>query len=1155
MLPVKNLFSFQILLFVVLLFSTNLGRSQTKPDTDEVSPADVEAKVKVWSSPALDAALQKVVLPLAEEAKSRVAQSEQARKQAAGFRDRTKGLPAKAAELRQLASKPVVLPDTIQAPPIGTGLDIMEASAARLRAAVEEARQTVADARDLPQQTAGRRKELNSAVTELNARLLKLRSDPPPADAAEAVELTEARSMARTAGITAAQAQLDAVQAEVAWLDAADSIGWPALTLGEATRQLTALTAAETTLTKRIEETRAKSAAATLKMAEKNQEDAPAALQPVLEQVTKRATENRVLVDERIPEAEAKLRAVEAETQKWLDLAQRTREKIRRLGASGVVGVELRQQRQAMPSPAELRVRLGNRQETLASVETSRLSLEEELAGLPPVPDGPARPDADANQARRDSLATLLQSFARYYNTLVRLEEAEQQLASVVSAQRKFIHENILWIPSAVPAGRESFSSITTSARWLGNGFADPSMAESWWDGLKMEPITTAVWVLFVGFLFVARGIGRRRIASLTRLAAKPDAGFGPTAGALLWTIVISLPWPVLIWALSLPWPASMHSTPFALAWSGSLQLCAGVLLALEFVRQPLCPSGLAEAHFEWPLEIVRQLRWQFRRLIALVLPCVLFGVTFRLSDEARHDPAERGCLILLLLAAAWWLNRFWRLGRKHAGLPARGIARLAWFAGHALSLLLPLVLAFLALRGYLYTAEMLTERLALSLVAGAGFLLARSLFFRWYAVHRRQLRSARARQLRESREAVRAANASASKSDNIPAGTTGSELPNEIPEDEITGPDIDETGQEMRGLVDIIAFVAAAAVAWAIWSEVLPAANTLANRTIDTATTAISETTTAAPKSDKAAAQTSSPSASVSSLTSPPASVAKTEPSSRRTTWFSLLLAAGAAVLTLMAAKRIPGAIQFVLTSQLTLDAGARFALSTVTRYAIIIAGVAITLNMIGISWASVQWLAAALTVGLGFGLQEIFANFFSGLIILIERPIRPGDVVTIDNITGSVSRIQIRATIIRAGDGKDYIVPNKEFVTGKLLNWTRTDTHTRLTIQVGVAYGTDPTKALALLAKVATDHPSVLKDPAPVVSFESFGDSAMILMLRYHVGTLEHRLPTTTDLNCAIVKEFAAAGIDMPFPHRDVNVISMPDGWPKAANDQPGS
>jgi len=179
---------------------------------------------------------------------------------------------------------------------------------------------------------------------------------------------------------------------------------------------------------------------------------------------------------------------------------------------------------------------------------------------------------------------------------------------------------------------------------------------------------------------------------------------------------------------------------------------------------------------------------------------------------------------------------------------------------------------------------------------------------------------------------------------------------------------------------------------------------------------------------------------------------------------------------------------------------------------------------------------------VGLGFGLQEIFANFVSGLIILFERPVRIGDVVTIDNVTGSVSRIQIRATTITDWDRKEYIVPNKEFVTGKLLNWTLSDKTNRIVVRVGVAYGTDTEKTLAMLQEIADEHPLILKDPPPVVAFEGFGDSTLDLVLRCFLPNLDNRLKVITQLHVTIDRLFKEAGIEIAFPQRDLHIRSLP-------------
>ena len=214
-----------------------------------------------------------------------------------------------------------------------------------------------------------------------------------------------------------------------------------------------------------------------------------------------------------------------------------------------------------------------------------------------------------------------------------------------------------------------------------------------------------------------------------------------------------------------------------------------------------------------------------------------------------------------------------------------------------------------------------------------------------------------------------------------------------------------------------------------------------------------------------------------------------------REITLADLGLAAIILATTMIAAKNIPGLLEMAVLQHLPFDAGARYAVATVFRYAIFLIGVLLCCSTLGVSWAKVQWFVAAMGVGLGFGLQEIFANFVSGLIILLERPIRVRDVVTLDNVTGVVSRIRMRATTITDPDRKEMIIPNKEFITGRVLNWTLTDPVNRVVINVGIAYGSDTQRVGEILLKVAQDHPSVLDDPPPRVTLDSFGDSARIL------------------------------------------------------------
>jgi potassium efflux system protein len=225
-----------------------------------------------------------------------------------------------------------------------------------------------------------------------------------------------------------------------------------------------------------------------------------------------------------------------------------------------------------------------------------------------------------------------------------------------------------------------------------------------------------------------------------------------------------------------------------------------------------------------------------------------------------------------------------------------------------------------------------------------------------------------------------------------------------------------------------------------------------------------------------------------------------------------------------------------------LTLDAGARYAVTAVSKYIITVIGVVVAFGQLGIGWSQVQWLVAAVSVGLGFGLQEIFANFVSGLVLLFERPIRIGDIVSVGDVTGKVSRIRIRATTITDWDLRELVVPNKEFITGRVMNWTLSDTVSRMTIQVGVAYGTDPELTKQTLLKVAAAHPLVLKEPPPHALFDAFGDSTLNFTLRVYMASRDSYLELRHDLHKGIDAAFREAGIEIAFPQRDLHIRSMP-------------
>jgi potassium efflux system protein len=192
-------------------------------------------------------------------------------------------------------------------------------------------------------------------------------------------------------------------------------------------------------------------------------------------------------------------------------------------------------------------------------------------------------------------------------------------------------------------------------------------------------------------------------------------------------------------------------------------------------------------------------------------------------------------------------------------------------------------------------------------------------------------------------------------------------------------------------------------------------------------------------------------------------------------------------------------------------------------------------------------------MSVGLGFGLQEIFANFVSGIILLFERPIRVGDIVTLGDKTGVVNRIRMRATTIVDWDRKEYIVPNKDLVTERLLNWTLTDQMNRIEIILFLAHGADTERACELLLNSAREQQHVLSEPTPSAVFEGITDAGLKVALRCFLPTLEHRGATIHQLYSTIDKKFRAAGIEVASPTKEMRVRvarERAQSTPNAAN-----
>ncbi len=240
---------------------------------------------------------------------------------------------------------------------------------------------------------------------------------------------------------------------------------------------------------------------------------------------------------------------------------------------------------------------------------------------------------------------------------------------------------------------------------------------------------------------------------------------------------------------------------------------------------------------------------------------------------------------------------------------------------------------------------------------------------------------------------------------------------------------------------------------------------------------------------------------------------------------------------ITLVAGRLLRSATTRYLDGRRALP-GASYAFGRIVQYVVVVTGTLVCLDTLGVSMGTFAALGAMLSVGVGFGLQNITQNFISGIILLIERPIQKGDFVVVGDIVGTVIEIEMRATKVLSRDGVAMIVPNSEFVSGRVFNQSHPTTRKRVRIAVGVAYGSDTRVVRDTLIAIGLSNPNVLGEPAPIVIFKNFGDSSLDFELAVWLDSPDREPIIMSDLRFEIDRVFREKGIEIPFPQRDVRV-----------------
>jgi potassium efflux system protein len=563
------------------------------------------------------------------------------------------------------------------------------------------------------------------------------------------------------------------------------------------------------------------------------------------------------------------------------------------------------------------------------------------------------------------------------------------------------------------------------------------------------------------------------------QLISRPrDASIRFTVLAMIATALRALPAALVVAAL-----ASLFSADddiLSVALTTVLYSVAAWLFTARLLGMLCEQDGVARKHFQWNAQLCDRLKSETRWFLRWLLPgLAVAAVLYRLYGTAPLMGR------LAMLAITLWIAIHIVRALIHA-VKANGRKILSTF--NARFLLILALFFFAAAIGVVFglrlSVTFVINTVLDTLQAGIALAIGYSFLLHWLQVERRHLRFEELQQARE-----------------VQSEQPLSEL-GVVDEDK---ENLAELGEETRQLLNAAAVVVALSMLYFLWAPILPVFDAMSKVTLWTSTVMVEGQAT------------------VSRI------------SLESVVFVTLMIG-----VTIYAARKLPALVELVLRSRTDVSAGTRYTVSTLLNYIILGVGILVALSKLGLDWSKLQWLVAALGVGIGFGLQEIVANFICGLIILFERPISVGDIITVGDQDGIVTRIRIRATTIRDWNNKELLIPNKEIITGRLLNWSLTDTRLRILLPVGIAYGSDAALALKILAETVADDERVLADPAPSIIFSDFGESSLNMVCRFYIDTFDNMWPVKTALHLEIYRRFEEAGIVISFPQRDVHLDS---------------
>ena len=699
-------------------------------------------------------------------------------------------------------------------------------------------------------------------------------------------------------------------------------------------------------------------------------------------------------------------------------------------------------------------------------------------------------------QTRSKTLSELLKLLNNQLNLSINIELNQQQVKTISDALQQKLQQQSFWVKSNSEMDLEWFTRFPGLASYELTEISKKLDFSNWKDNIGLAGLLIGGLSLLTFFIRRQHDRIKQKLTKINNsMLTVPTDSQWNTPMAIFWTVVLCLPstFMFLIVFVLVTYICFLDPTE---VWPWGLKM-AFYWLYFAFMLAMLRPNGIAYRHFNMPQSsnaVFRKILKHSVWVIGLLLNTSIFNNATEYG--IAYDVIGQAMTVLVLLSVLFVVVPGFRMGiatyqkaasyKRDAKPMLLGLVRL-------LLVLAPIALIILIVMGYYYTASQIIEHLVASYFAIVTWIIIRNMVYRGFNVSSRRLSY---RRLQEKRALAQAKAQAQQNGQEQTVETEDSALV--LQDDAISVSDIKN---QMLKITDLVLWTALFGLLYWVWSDLVTVAYYLKEITLwQQATTTEAGTV-------------------MESIT-----------------LLNLLVAMIVLIVTYILVKNLGGLLETLVFSNLNLSQGTPYTITTIFTYLLIIIGASIAFASLGMSWSKLQWLFTALSVGLGFGMQEIFGNFVSGIIILFERPVRVGDMVTIGSFNGTVSKIRIRATTLIDNDRKEVIVPNKAFITERVVNWALTSSMTRLVISVGVAYGSDLELVKRLLLQAAEENEAVLKDPAPAAYFLTFGASTLDHELRVYVGQLSDRIRTIDALNRRIDELFMANNIEIAFNQLDI-------------------